>query len=70
MKAFYSQSTAIIGECVDVQFKDRSTPIKFSSHYMREGVIASGWKVTVDDCNQVWIVSTIISVTFTFLFFR
>ena len=51
MKAFYSQN-AVIGECVDVQFKDSFTPIRLPS----EGVIVSGWKVTVEqqnDCNQV-----------------
>ena len=55
MKAFYQNAS--IGECVDVQFKDRSTPIRLSPQYVR-GVIASGWAVTVEqknDCNQVWI---------------
>ena len=50
MKAFYR--SASIGECVDVQFKDRFTPIRLPS----EGVVVSGWKVTVEqqnDCNQV-----------------
>ena len=51
MKAFYQ--SAIIGECVDVQFKSRSTPIRLSPQYVREGVIACGWEVTVDYCNQV-----------------
>ena len=58
MKAFYQ--SAIIGECVDFQFKNRFTPIRLSPQYVREGVIACGWEVTVDDCNQVWIVSTMI----------
>ena len=58
MEAFYQSESTFIGECVDVQFKDRSTPIRLSPQYVREGVIACGWKVTVqqqNDCNQVWI---------------
>ena len=57
MKAFYQSESTFIGECVDVQFMDRSTPIRLSPQYVREGVIASGWKLTVEqknsDCNQV-----------------
>ena len=51
MKAFYQ--SASIGECVDVQFMDRSTPIKLSPQY-----------VTVEQkniCNQVWISKQIVS---------
>ena len=68
MKVFYQ--SASIGECVDVQFKDRSTPIRLSPQYVREGVIVTGWEVQQqNDCNQVWIVSTMISETFTISFF-
>ena len=55
MKAFYQNAS--LGECADVQFKDRSTIIKLSPQYVRD-VIASGWKVTVEQnnvCDQVWI---------------
>ena len=54
MKAFYH--SASIGECVRVQFKNSYTPIGLSPQYVREGVIASGWKVTVQQknvCDQV-----------------
>ena len=65
MKAFYQNAS--IGECVDVQFENRFTPIRLSPQYVREGVIVSGWEVTVDDFNQVWIVSIMILETLLFL---
>ena len=73
MKAFYH--SAIIGECVDVQFKNSYTLIKLSPQYVREGlcVIACGWEVTVqqqNNCNQVWSVPTMILEAFTILFFQ
>ena len=64
MKSLHQKLNASLGECLDVQFKNRSTPIKLPPQYMREGVIESGWKMTIEhqnDYNQVWISEQIVS---------
>ena len=44
MKAFYSQN-AVIGECVDVQFKNKSIPISLSSSdKTRNGWNLNSWQ--------------------------
>ena len=41
IKKHYQQSNAIIGECVDVEFKNRSIPISLSASYKT----AHGWNL-------------------------
>ena len=54
MKAFYQNAS--IGECCDIQFKGHLIPITISPQHQRDGIIATGWELTVNgQSKQVWI---------------
>ena len=46
MKGFYQNAS--IGKCYDVQFKGQLIPITLSPHHEADGIIATGWEVTVN----------------------
>ena len=46
MKGFYQNAN--IGKCCDVQFKGQLIPITISPQHERDGIIATGWELTVN----------------------